>query len=104
MTSILQNYWGSTTLYLPFSLQPVSTLFPTLQASFLYKQTHLVRERHCLSVFWKPAFFLKDGLGKSLKGWSAGGESQWEEPGAPQPIFLIFRVYQLGREGYWDDD
>ena len=119
MTLTLQNYWGSAAPYPPSVWLPVSTLFPVLQASFLYKQTPLVREGDCL-LGKRPSFrrereekgkgkekgkrdhpsegkekrkgkrrerettLQEDGRGKSLKRWSASGESQWDEPA---PLF-----------------
>lgn len=104
VTLTLQNYWGSTALCLPSCLLPVSILFPLLRASFLYKQMHPVREGDCLSVSRKPAAFMRDGLGESLKGWSVGGKLQWEETQHTRPLFLILRFCRLSREGEPDDD
>lgn len=82
-----------------FFLLPVSVLFPALQASFLYEQTHPTRKRDCPCVFLKPVSFKKDGLGESLKGWSVGGKLRWEECRPPRP--LPNPLFLLGWQGRW---
>lgn len=74
-------------------------LLPTLPASLLCEQTDPARERGCPSVFLKPRYFMKNGLGASLEGWSVSGKSQGKSRSISPPVFPIFCLYRLGREG-----
>lgn len=110
MTLILQNYWGSTAPYPPSFWLPVSTLFPVLQASFLYKQTHLVRERDCL--LGKRLSFRREREGKERPSfrrmvaaslWNAGVQVKNRSGMSRHPSFLIC-LYKPGGEGGWEVD